>query len=89
MTLPNWLYDLLKWVALICLPAFKIAIPALFEVWHWSYGEEIAKTLDIFAVLLGTLIGVSCATYKAEPVITRDPEDREHHIEVDNGIAER
>ena len=84
MLLPNWLYDLLKWLAIICLPAFKIAIPKLFEVWHWPLGDEIAQTLDIVAVLIGTLIGVSCATYNATPdnrVV--DPEAIEHHEEAD------
>jgi len=57
------LYDVLKWVALICLPAFQIAIPALFEVWGIPYGDQIAKTLNIIAVLLGTLLGVSNVNY--------------------------
>ena len=59
----NKIYDLLKWVAITCLPALKIAIPPLFEVWGWSYGNEIGKTLDIVAVLLATLLGVSTINY--------------------------
>lgn len=77
MYLPNWLYDLLKWVAIICLPAFKVAIPSLFEVWGWSYGVEIANTLDIVAVLLGSLLGVSCATYTPQE---KSVEDIDHQV---------
>ena len=89
MTLPNWLYDILKWTALLIIPAAKNAIPRLFEVWGWNYAEQIVATLDIISVILGSWIGVSCVTYNATPVITRDPEDIEHHIEADNGTAER
>lgn len=60
------IFDILKWIAITCLPALKIAIPPLFEVWGWSYGEEIGKTLDIVAVLLATLLGVSTINYYKE-----------------------
>lgn len=68
MRLKNEIYDVLKWIAIICLPAFKIAIPQLFEIWGWPLGPEIADTLDVIAVLLGTLLGVSCVNYANEQV---------------------
>lgn len=68
MKLPDKVYDVLKWIAIICLPAFKIAIPQLFEIWGWPLGPEIADTLDVIAVLLGTLLGVSCVNYANEQV---------------------
>lgn len=85
MILPNWLYDILKWLALLCLPAFKNAIPRLFEIWGWPLGQQIADTLDVVQVVLGALLGLSCATYKAEPqaTVSYDPEAVEHHIEED------
>lgn len=57
------LYDILKWISIIGLPALVVAIPSLFEVWGIPYGEQIAKTLQIIAVLLGTWIGVSNVNY--------------------------
>lgn len=65
MKLPNWLYDLLKWLCILALPATKVAIPKLFEIWGWKLGNEIAETLDIIAVWLGTIVGIGCATYYA------------------------
>ena len=59
----NNLYDILKWVAIIGLPSLVVAIPSLFEVWGIPCGEQIAKTLQILAVLLGTWIGVSNVNY--------------------------
>ena len=87
MILPNWLYDLLKWTAIICLPAFKVAIPAFFETWNIPYGEQIANSVDIVAVLLGTLIGASCATYNTKSntvTLTADVEDVEHQLEAED-----
>lgn len=75
--MPNWLYDLLKWVAIICLPAFKNAIPRLFEIWGWPLGPEIAESLDIVAVLLGALLGMSCATYRPVEEV-KNVEDIDH-----------
>lgn len=57
------LYDILKWVALICIPALVIAIPNLFAIWGIPYGEQIGETLQVIAVLLGTLLGVSNVHY--------------------------
>lgn len=59
-------YDFLKWFALVCLPSLVIAIPQLFEVWSIPYGDEIGKTLQIVAVLLGALLGVSNINYTKE-----------------------
>lgn len=92
MILPNWLYDLLKWIAILALPATKVAIPRLFEIWHWPYGAEIGETLDTVAVWLGTIVGISCATYKAEPEETSiadlkkafDVEDGDHQAEAED-----
>ena len=77
---------------IICLPAFKVAIPSFFETWGIPYGEQIANSLDIIAVLLGTLIGASCATYKADPQEASladlkkafDVEDGDHQAVADN-----
>ena len=83
MTLPNWLYDILKWVAMTGLPAFEVAIPKLFEIWGIPLGSEIAQTLDVVAVLLGTLLGVSCAIYNAKKKTSEDVEDVEHQLGAD------
>ena len=67
----SW-FDILKWIALICLPALQIAIPALFEIWHIPYGEEMGKTINVVAILLGTLLGVSNVNYYQKKAIESD-----------------
>ena len=61
--LPNKLYDILKWIAILALPAFAQYIPKLFEIWNIPYGEQIGETLSATAVLLGILLGISAVSY--------------------------
>lgn len=58
------IYDVLKYLALICLDAVGLAYEELSAVWNLPYGEEVYKTCTILAVLLGSLVGVSSIRYK-------------------------
>ena len=66
MKLSNTLYDILKYLAIIGLPAFEVAIPKLFEIWGIPYGEQIGATCNVIAVLLGSLLVTSTIQYNAE-----------------------
>jgi len=66
MKLNNKVYDVLKYIAIIGLPAFEVAIPKLFEIWGIPYGEQIGATLNVIAVLLGSLLVTSTIQYNAE-----------------------
>lgn len=61
--LKDSVYDVLKWIALICLPALGVAYSALAGVWGWPYADEIARTVNAVCVLLGALLGISTAEY--------------------------
>lgn len=63
MKLSNKAYDLLKWVALICIPALTAAYVGLAAVWGWPYAEEVAKTSAVICTLIGALLGISTAEY--------------------------
>lgn len=61
---PDWLlpdraYDILKWLALIVLPALAVFVQAIFPVWGIPYGDAVATTLTAIAALIGVTIGVS------------------------------
>ena len=58
----NPVYDVLKWLCLIVLPALSVLYSVLAGVWGWPYSHEITVTLDAVAVFIGSLIGIS--TYK-------------------------
>lgn len=63
MKLNNKLYDILKWIVMICIPALSVAYVALAAVWGWPYSAEVAKTCAAVCALLGTLLGISSAQY--------------------------
>lgn len=66
MKISSKVYDILKWVALICLPAIQVFWLQIADVWHLDYALEIGKTIGAVALLIGTLIGVSTYNYRAE-----------------------
>lgn len=68
------LYDALKWIALVALDAIGVAYYGIAEVWNLPFGDEISKTCQIIAALLGVLIGVSSYKYNKTEIIN-DIED--------------
>jgi hypothetical protein len=66
MKLKNGAYDILKWVALICIPALATFYVALAGVWGWPYADEVSKTANAVCVLLGALLGISTAQYNKD-----------------------
>ena len=63
MTMPNKLYDALKWLALVGLPAFSAAYFSLAGVWGLPYAEQVIGTAAIVGTLLGALLGLSNRAY--------------------------
>jgi len=66
MKLPNKVYDILKWIVMICIPALTTAYVGLSAVWGFPYAEEIAKTSAVVCTLLGALLGISTAQYNKD-----------------------
>lgn len=60
----NKVYDILKWVALILLPALGTLYFALSGIWGLPYGEEIVGTITAIDTFLGALLGISSINYK-------------------------
>ena len=68
MLLPDRVYDVLKWVVLVLIPACTTAYVGLDSVFGWGYGDTLAKGSAIVCTLLGALLGISTAQYnKQEP----------------------
>lgn len=66
MKLKNETYNILKWLVLIALPALAVAYGALGDTWGFPYVEEIVRTVNVIAVFIGALIGVSTINYNNE-----------------------
>lgn len=66
MKLPNSVYNILKWTAIVALPALATFVTVVFRIWQLPYGDSISQTITALGVLLGALLCVSNATYKKE-----------------------
>ena len=66
MKLSNRNYNILKWVALILLPALGTLYFGLAQIWGLPYGEEIVGTITTVDAFLGALLGVSTKNYNKE-----------------------
>lgn len=63
MKLPGKVYDVLKWIALIVIPALATAYVGMASVWGWPFADKIAKTATVICTLIGSLIGISTFNY--------------------------
>ena len=62
----NELYDILKWIAMVLLPALGTLYFALAGIWNLPMGEEIVGTITALDTFLGVLLGISAAKYHSE-----------------------
>lgn len=59
-------YDILKWIALIALPAIATLWYTLGKIWGFPYLAEIGATLVALDTFLGAILGISNLQYKAK-----------------------
>ena len=60
----NKVYDILKWIAMIGLPALATLYLGLSNVWGLPYGEEISTTITLVNTFLGAVLMISNTQYK-------------------------
>ena len=61
--IPDKLYDILKWVALVGLPAVGTLYWSLSLIWGFPYSGEIVRSIVAVEFFLGSLLGISSAQY--------------------------
>ena len=59
MKLPDNVYNFLKWLAILALPALATFYGVIGKVWDIPHTTEIVTTVSAVAVFIGTLIGIS------------------------------
>ena len=58
--LPPKVYETLRWLVAIVLPAVSVFIVSINAIWRLSMpSEEISLTIDAIALLVGTIFGLS------------------------------
>lgn len=63
MKIPDKIYDVLKWLALVAINAVGHLYAACAVIWGWPYGEEVLKTAASVSLCIGILIGITSIDY--------------------------
>ena len=56
-------FNILKWCAMVLLPALAVFIRAFFPIWNLPYADQISSSIVVINALLGSLLGVSTIGY--------------------------
>lgn len=60
MVLPTKLYEILRWVIWIVLPACGVLLSTLAGAWGWNIPlDAILATLSAIELFLGTILGIA------------------------------
>ena len=59
----NKVYDVLKYITMIALPAVTALWLTLANIWGFPYAEAIGATLAAITTFLGALLGISSYNY--------------------------
>lgn len=58
--LPQKIYEALRWIIAIALPAIGVLITSINAIWSLNLpAQEISLTLDAVALFLGAIFGIS------------------------------
>lgn len=62
----NKVYDVLKFIAQIVLPAIATFYVTIASIWGLPLGDEISRTVMAVDTLLGAILMISSSQYKAQ-----------------------
>lgn len=58
--LPQKIYEVIRWLIAIALPAIGLLIVSIDSIWELNLpAEQISLTLDAVGLFLGTIFGIS------------------------------
>ena len=66
MIMNDKVYDILKLIAQVILPALGTLYFAIAQIWGLPYGEEIVGTITAIDTFLGAVLGISSINYNKE-----------------------
>lgn len=72
MKMNDKVYDVLKWIATIALPALGTLYFALASIWGLPMGEQVVGTITALDAFLGVLLGISTRTYEGSGYLKID-----------------
>lgn len=63
--IPNHVYDLIKRVVTVILPALSVLYVGLASIWGWPFADEVSRTIAVIYTFLCAVMGFS--SYTAKP----------------------
>lgn len=66
MKLPDKVYDVLKWITILFLPAIAVLYKSLAAEWGLPYADQIYNSVFAVHIFLGSILGISSLTYKKD-----------------------
>lgn len=75
MRMSNTVYDALKFIAQIFIPAVGTLYFALAQIWSLPFPEQIVGTLTAIDAFLGAMLGISSMQYNKQAEL--QPPDEE------------
>lgn len=66
MKMSNKVYDVLKFIAMIFLPALGTLYFTLAQIWNFPYGEQVVGTIAAIDTFLGAILGISTSNYNKD-----------------------
>lgn len=85
MVLNSKVYDILKWLVQIVLPAIGACYAALAALWGFPYAEQVVGSISAICVLMGACMKVSTSNYTGEGTLTIDGD--EYALDLDNDAS--
>lgn len=71
--LPDKVYEVLRWLVAVFMPALGVFFSTLAEAWHWTLPTEaILTTLSAVELFLGAIFGISKVIYDRKENAEKD-----------------
>lgn len=86
MVLNDKVYDALKWLVQIFLPADATLYAALAALWGFPCVEQVVGTIGAVTVFLGACLKISNSNYAGEGTLTID--GGEYALDLDKDVSE-
>lgn len=89
MKLNDELYNILKWIAQIVLPAMGTLYFGLASIWGFPYGEQVVGTITVIDAFLGAILGISSVKYAGDGTLhidTSAPDKDAYNLALDTPL---
>ena len=63
--IPSRLYDIIKFIVTVVMPAVSVLYVGLAGIWGWPYADEVSRTIAVVYTFLCAVMGIS--SYTAKP----------------------